>query len=36
MLVGLMQKHAGSKKHVEEDKKQSWMGGAGRYRLETR
>jgi len=27
MLVGFMQKHAGSKTHVQEDKKQSWMGG---------
>jgi hypothetical protein len=27
MLVGFVQKDAGSKKHVQEDKKQSWVGG---------
>jgi hypothetical protein len=27
MLPGSMQKHAASKKHVEEDEKQSWIGG---------
>ncbi len=29
MLPGSMQKHAASKKHVEEDEKQSWIGGGG-------
>jgi hypothetical protein len=29
MLLGFMQKHAGSKKHVQEDKKQSWIRGGG-------
>jgi hypothetical protein len=33
MLPGSMQKHAGSRKHVEEDEKPSSMGGGGGWWL---